>query len=181
MCNYIFKSQFTTKTEKLSEGLPYKYSLPKPTWPELAPLARNVKLWLKSWYFGTVTHTANLIQPLRRSEYFWDSQSWFFSRNVARVTPYLSLNFCVNCSHLSDNIPGQTQSCHYCFSSFYAAVLYAMEIKRGQSFALSSFSRSEEQTLQKHDVSQKKYSFKDFYIGYIRGTVGYSSIHVTDW
>lgn len=37
-----------------------------------------------------------------------------------------------------------------------------MEIKRGQSFALSSFSRSEEQTLQKHDVSQKKYSFKDF-------------------
>ena len=74
--------------------------------------------------------------------------------NIARVTPYLLLNFCFNCSHLSDNIPSQTQSCHCCFPLFYAGVPCGLEITRVQSFAVFCLSRSDwEQTLQKRDVS----------------------------
>ena len=95
--------------------------------------------------------------------------------NVARVTPYLLLNFCVNCSHLSDNIPSQTQSCLCCLPLFYAGALHDLEIKRGQCFAVSCLLRSEEQALQNAMSRKKIFVEPDFYIRCIRRTVVYSS------
>lgn len=136
--------------------MPYEYSLPQADLTRIGACCTQCLTMVQILVFWYRAPRSKFNTP------FWGDlniseapKAGLSAVNVARVTPYLLLNFCFNCSHLSDNIPSQTQSCLCCLPLFYAGVLHDLEIKARTMFRSFLSFAIWRASPAKRDVSQK--------------------------